>query len=135
MKGSLRAFGLGNILSGLLLYVVFQRLFPNRLGWFQTLTLGLSIVLCATGVLQWIWPRGGVRAGLLIAWLMLGFSALTFSLLVLSASYIHAMYGQIGQVMAVLFSIAALMVVLLFAIFPYLQLKNLRTLRSGPQKS
>ena len=112
------------LLAGVYL-LVFLHLAPTRSAGFTALAVGLSGLLAAGGVATLLPGKGARRMAMGVCGIMVAACLALLTLLLMSAAYLHGIYGGIGQAGSAIALLVAAVALEAVGLVPGLQLIHL----------
>jgi hypothetical protein len=115
-------FGIANVLVGGAVALCIWRLLPTRWWVVDGGAAIVSLLLVASGIALLRHARLAERITRVAAFVVLALGLAVFAALVLTASWIHGVYGPVGKGGAIIFALVALMVLPYVVILPLVEL-------------
>jgi hypothetical protein len=115
-------FGIANVVVGAVIAICIWRLLPTRWWVVDGGAAIVSLLLLASGVALLRRSPLAERITRLAAFVVLALGLSVFAALVLTASWIHGVYGPVGKGGAIIFALVALMVLPYVVVLPIVEL-------------
>ena len=115
-------FGIANVVVGLAIALCVWRLLPTR--WWVVDGGGaiVTLLLVASGAALLRNARSAAHLTRIASFVVLALGLAVFAALVLTASWIHGVYGPVGKGGAIIFALVALMVLPYVVVLPLVEL-------------
>ncbi|MBN2723104.1 MAG: hypothetical protein JXR95_03425 [Deltaproteobacteria bacterium] len=131
IKKKIRFYGILDLIFSVLYLIVFVILLPAHDPFARFMTVFFPVLLGISGIMMVLGLKFSREIGMGIASMFIAVCLLSISLLAYTIGYFKGIYGPLGQGITIVSYLAIALVIEMFGIWPFFQLKALWKLSSS----